>query len=101
PKNFVRLKNLVAKNLIEMESFARAKNIVEVKGLVEINSFVEVNGFVGIGWAEKLAKVEMAVEIKDFVAKVGDLVMEVVVEVGGIDEAKNLVKIEEFVKQKY
>ena len=33
-KNFVGLKNLVVKNLIEMESFARAKNIVEVKGLV-------------------------------------------------------------------
>ena len=85
----------MTKNLIEMESFAQAKNIVVIKGLVEIN------GFVGIGWAEKLAKVEMAVEVKDFVAEVGDLVAEVVVEVGGIVEAKNLVRIEEFVKQKY
>ena len=85
----------MAKNLIEIESFARAKNIVEVKGLVELN------GFVGIGWVEKLAKVEIAVEVKDFVAEVGDLVTEVVVEVGGIDEAKNLVRMEEFIKQKY
>ena len=50
---------------------------------------------------EKLAKVEMAVEVKDFVAEVGDLVAEVVVEVGGIVEAKNLVRVEGFVKQKY